>query len=113
MTLLPTRSRTVSIFLASRICFDKSGRSISQRSAPSFSSVAKRIGKAAITRLLLKVYRTGNVCGGRASRAISPSAAALRLIVLRGCFLWAVVEQDLCQPVRSAWIGDQQLKNQG
>src|SRR5215475_13820192 len=64
-----------------------------------------RQGSAPPSRL--KVYRTGNVCGGRASRAISPYAA-LRLVVLRGCFLWAVAEQDLCQPVCSAWIGDKQ-----
>ena len=42
MTLFPTRSSTASIFFASAMCFDKSGRSISQRAAPSFSSLGKR-----------------------------------------------------------------------
>ena len=48
----------------------------------------------------------------RASRALRPYAAALRRVVLRGCFSWAIAEQDLCQPVCSAWLGDKQWKNQ-
>jgi hypothetical protein len=52
MTLLPTKSSTASIFFASAMCFDKSRRSISQRSAPSFSSMEKRsrVRVVAITR---------------------------------------------------------------
>src|SRR5262249_19065199 len=51
-TLLPTKSSTASIFLASAMCFDRSRRSISQRSAPNFSSMEKRsrLRVVAITR---------------------------------------------------------------
>jgi len=51
-TLFPTKSSTRSIFFASAMCFDKSGRSISQRSAPNFSTMEKllRSRVVAITR---------------------------------------------------------------
>jgi hypothetical protein len=44
MVLLPTRSSTASIFPASAIRWERSGRSISARTAPSAPSIGKRLG---------------------------------------------------------------------